>query len=59
MWIVYLLSFIAGGFIAWLIDTIVEHIAEKEKYTDGECNHPLLSWRLSSCEYRGLCVLRL
>ena len=33
MWIVYLLSFIAGGVIAWLIDTIVEHLADKENYS--------------------------
>lgn len=36
MWIIYLLSFIAGGFIAWLVDTVVEHIAEKEKYSKLE-----------------------
>ena len=36
MWILYLLSLIAGGFIAWLIDTVVKHIAEKENYSKCE-----------------------
>lgn len=45
MWIILILAFIAGGVIAWLIDEVVEHISDREKYSKLEFK-TRIGWRI-------------
>ena len=45
MWIVYVLTFVAGIILACLIDSVVECISEREKYSKLEFESRL-KWRV-------------